>query len=295
MVLGTPWHPKVLTGTPGSVFLVSVGHWLCALWQWVLQLPSVFFWEGAVWEAPSARAGSELSLWCRFSHFPSGALLKDSLISVIIISTYFYCIFICLLSDNIPLIFLQPATSLPSLDYNNIKLKQCLSTLGYFSLYQLNFLFSLSPRLLPGELLALNDISLAGRLFSAFLPMEWWLQLLRKGSWSLSGAGCVQGAGGRCWAWGFHGSPMGLQCLVCTSGAPQSFLHSQCHSRVFSGADGGCCRSGWMSAQPLLTGVAEPNSWTGENKAVFSGLDLPFHYLCLAEGCLAWSSISPEL
>lgn len=101
--------------------------------------------------------------------------------------------------------------------------------LGYFSLYQLNFLFSLSPRLLSGELLALNDISLCKRLSPASLPTEWELA---------SGAGCVQGGGGRCWALGFRGSSMGLQDIVYISGSagtPQLFLHTQCNPRVFAG------------------------------------------------------------
>lgn len=102
--------------------------------------------------------------------------------------------------------------------------------LGYFSLYHLNFLFSLSPSLTPvGELLALNDISLCKQSVSS-LPSHGMVAAASLG-WELGfvKAGCVQGGGGRCWALGFHGSPVGLQGVVCTSGSGrtfQSFLHA---------------------------------------------------------------------
>lgn len=47
----------------------------------------------------------------------------------------FYCILSCLLSENVPLIFPQPAIGLLPFDYNSAKLKQRISALGYFSFY----------------------------------------------------------------------------------------------------------------------------------------------------------------
>ena len=70
-----------------------------------------------------------MGMWCRFGHGPARSFPKDSPISA-----YFYCIFSCL-GDNAPLIFLQPAISLLSLDCDDTKLKQRVPALGYFSIY----------------------------------------------------------------------------------------------------------------------------------------------------------------